>query len=348
MKLVHGGDVYRHQVTLDFSANVNPLGTPKAVVQAMQDSVVHCAQYPDVQCSALTTALAKHLDLPPTQILCGNGAADLIFTLTQTVKPRKACIQAPTFAEYEQALRAVGCEITYHRSSKATQFAVSEDLLCQIDDTLDLLFLCNPNNPTGLLIDRSLLQTIVKRCHEHHVILVLDECFQDFVDQPQSMQSQLQQYPNLVILRAFTKLYAMAGVRLGYLMTANRGLIEAMHATTQPWNVSSVAQAGGVSALQQTAYVAQSKTLIKTERTFLSTQLQQLGYTVYPSCANYLFFETEPTLFADCLQAGVLIRDCGNYHGLQAGFYRVAVRTRQENQTLLNTLARIQAERKSP
>lgn len=335
-KHTHGGDVYRHTNVIDFSANCNPLGTPKAVEEAIARSASMVWHYPDVQCQRLREALAVYEEIEEEKIICGNGAADIIFSLVLAKKPKKALLPAPTFAEYEQALRCIGCEVEYFILKEEQGFQIGEGLLDCITKELDILFLCNPNNPTGLLLSREFVVRIMEECIHHQVFLVLDECFIDFVEKPKdyTMKEYITENRLLFILKAFTKRYAMAGVRLGYGLCADFKLLEEMNACSQPWNVSIPAQEAGIAALKEEEYVNRAMELVKTERAYLKREMEEAGFLVYPSAANYLFFQGPVNLAEDCLKQGILIRDCSNYLGLQKGYYRVAVRTHEENEKL--------------
>ncbi len=336
----HGGDVYTYKNVIDFSANINPLGIPESVVAAATKGAKLAAQYPDVQCRELKAALSEHENMPPEQIICGNGAADLIFSLVLAVKPQKALILAPTFYEYEQALQAVNCQIKYHNLLEADNFNLTEAYLAELDDSIDIIFICNPNNPTGLLVEPELLEKILHKTKEHNILFVLDECFNDFLDQPDSytLKSQIKSADNLFILKAFTKLYAMAGLRLGYGFSANRELLQSMQEVTQPWSVSTPAQYGGIAALKELEYVARTKKIIQEERKFLSNGLKELGLKPLPGQANYLFFSGPEGLAIKTREYGYMIRDCSNYYGLTKGYYRIAVRLHEENKGLLEAL----------
>jgi len=338
---IHGGDIYRHQNVIDFSSNCNPLGTPPSVSEAIVKSAESIKHYPDVQCQELRCAIEAYEGIPSAQIICGNGAAELLFTLVLARKPKRALLPIPTFAEYEKALKSVSCMITYFKIEEKNDFIIGNEILNQINDELDILFLCNPNNPTGLLCPDDLLMEILKACHKHQVLFVLDECFIDFLDCPKAhtMKLFLNDFPQLFILKAFTKRYAMAGLRLGYGLSANVSLLDKMHQVTQPWNVSVPVQMAGVAALCEVQYVEAAKRLIRQERPYMMQVLKQLGLYVYDSQANYVFFGGPKDLFKWCLEERILIRDCSNYHGLSKGFFRVAVRTHQENELLLKAFS---------
>ena len=348
MELVHGGDWagYRARFghdALDFSANVSPLGLPQGVADAIAAALPTADRYPDPLCRELRTALSRAEQLPEPWILCGNGAADLIYRLVWTLKPRRALLPAPTFAEYAAALESVGCEVKRKILHEADDFAVTEAFVQAVNQSIDLVFLCQPNNPTGQITPPELMQRLVRRCADCGAVLVVDECFLDFLQQRDALTAKplLQAAPNLVILKAFTKLYAMAGVRLGYALCANTALLAKMQAAGQPWGVSSLAQAAGAAALRETAYADAVRALIADQRPRLAAGLRALGLQVIEGSANYLLFRAPETLGAALQQRGVCLRSCGNYPGLSAGWYRTAVRTAPENEQLLQTMREV-------
>ncbi len=351
MTLTHGGDVQGYldeygAPPLDFSANLNPLGLPDGVREAVCRAASDAAQYPDPLCRALRRSLAQAEGVDPEEILCGNGAADLIFRIALALKPQKALVLAPTFAEYETALRLVGCEVETFSLHESDAFAVGPALLEQIDGT-DIVFLCNPNNPTGRLCEPSLLRELLETCTACGARLVVDECFNDFLDDPNAhtLKPLLRDYPNLLLLKAFTKIYAMAGLRLGYCLCADQSLLSSLRQAAQPWAVSTVAQAAGIAALRETDYVDAVRALVRVERAHLSDGLRALGCKVYPACANYVFFRSDDARLCEKLRArGVLLRSCANYRGLGPGYYRAAVRLHDENRRFLEAVRAALAE----
>ena len=348
MELVHGGDWagYRARFghdALDFSANVSPLGLPQGVADAIVAALPTADRYPDPLCRELRTALSRAEQLPEPWILCGNGAADLIYRLVWALKPRRALLPTPTFAEYAAALESVDCEVKRKTLHEADDFAVTEAFVQAVNQSIDLVFLCQPNNPTGQITPPELVQRLVRRCADCGAVLVVDECFLDFLQQRDALTAKplLQTAPNLVILKAFTKLYAMAGVRLGYALCSNTALLAKMQAAGQPWGVSSLAQAAGAAALRETAYADAVRALIADQRPRLAAGLRALGLQVIEGSANYLLFRAPETLGAALQQRGVCLRSCGNYPGLSAGWYRTAVRTAPENEQLLQTMREV-------
>lgn len=345
----HGGDIYSEKTTstgkpfIDFSANINPFGLPEGVRSAIISSLDRCINYPDAFCRELKSATAEFLGVNPDYLFFGNGAADVLFRLTMAVKPRTAMVLAPTFADYEKALRSVGCEISYYELSQQ-DFLIDEAILDRLQPGLDMVVICNPNNPTGLVCKQELLKAILDRCLKNGTVLLIDECFMDFVpsEQAYSFRQYLKEYPNLVILKAFTKTFAMPGVRLGYCMTGNEKLLVGLHEMGQDWNVSIMAQEAGIAAVKELEYLEKSFAYIRKERSFLSENLQKLpGMKVYPSLANYIFLKLqhEPDNFVSALkEKGFLIRSCANYHNLEQGYYRVAVKSHEDNVALLKAL----------
>lgn len=342
-KMIHGGDIYRYPDMIDFSSNCNPFGPPQRVQDAICRAAGQIGHYPDVQCSLLRDALSAKLHVPGAWIFFGNGAAEVIFAAVTALKPKKALLPAPTFAEYAQALETVGCEIQYEQTAEADGFALPMDFAEQITEDIDMVFLCNPNNPTGNLLSREETERVIRRAGALDCTVVLDECFLDFVENPDefSMLGELAAYPHVILLKAFTKLYAMAGVRLGYGISSNPAIIEKLERSVQTWNVSSLAQAAGLAALAEDAYVRESLTTMRAERAYLLQALEKLGCRTYASQANYIFFRGETTLGEKLRAAGFLVRDCSNYAGLGKGYYRVAVRLHEDNVKLVQALAHI-------
>ena len=335
----HGGDVYGMEVRLDFSSNVNPLGPPPSVISAMQRACAQVRQYPDPYCRALTRAIAAHEGVPERSILCGAGAAELIYAYCDALRPKKIAELAPTFSEYSAAAAHFGASVARF-SLHAPDFTPDETLFSFLEsEKPDALFLCTPNNPTGVTLPRGLLEAALRICRAQGTRVLLDECFLDFTDAA-SAKDLLEAYPNLLILKAFTKNYALAGVRAGYCLTADRQMLEKMSACSQPWNVSVPAQAAALAALREPDWPAKARPLIEAQRAVLTADLTALGLTVCPSQANYLLFRGPAGLDTALLRQKIAIRSCANYPGLGEGWYRTAVRLPEENEALLDALRR--------
>lgn len=345
----HGGNTDPEQIRYDFSANINPLGMPTAVRQAVIQSADDCIRYPDPQCLALGKALAGEHGVSPQQIVCGNGAADLIYRLAAALRPKKALLSAPTFSEYEKALAENGCGIRFIELKEAEDFRYPDTLPDAVTNDIDLVMLCSPNNPTGTTIAPALLEKLVLRCIKLGIALAVDECFLPFVngEMEKSMVPYLKKYPGngLYVLRAFTKLYAMPGLRLGYLICGSAEQAQAVRNRGQSWSVSVPAQAAGLAALKEAGYAAGTAEYVERQRAYLSGELDRLGLKVYPAEANFLLFRHMQApewrakgmlSFADRMQRhGIAVRRCENFRGLGPDYYRIAVRTEEENREFI-------------
>ena len=261
------------------------------------------------------------------------------------VRPRRALLPAPTFAEYAAALDTVGCTVDRFLLDEANDFAVTEDFVQAVTEDTDMVFLCQPNNPTGQVTPPTLVERLVSRCADCGAVLVVDECFLDFLPDRDALTAErfLNEAPKLVILKAFTKLYAMAGVRLGYALCSDTALLAGMQAAGQPWAVSGLAQAAGLAALQESAYAEAVRALIEAERPRLAAGLRALGLYVIEGRANYLLFRAPADFGEKLRQHGAVVRSCGNYPGLDDGWYRTAVRTAEENTKLLAIMKEVLA-----
>lgn len=336
----HGGDIYTYQDMLDFSVNVNPLGTPERVITAAKRGVESAAVYPDSRCGRLREKLAGKQNLPEESYIFGNGAADIIYTLVLAEKPKRALIPVPAFSEYEQALECAGCEIKYYYTKENNCFCIDGDFLKELKKDVDIVFLCSPVNPSGHRLDKQLMKQAADICEENGIRLVVDECFVEFLQETEkySMIDNVKKYRQLFILRAFTKIYAMAGLRLGYGISSDCGLLERMERASQPWSVSVPAQEAGIAALDEDMYVENARNLIVKERDYLERELKKMGIKFVSSDVNFILLYTRINLFDKMRNHGILIRNCENYRGLGRGWYRVAVRTHEENFCLINAL----------
>ncbi len=349
-RFAHGGDVYAfqkryHRAPIDFSANINPLGMPEEAIMAYREAEQNLTRYPEPSCGTLIKELAAFEGISESYLLCGNGAADLIYRLVFAARPQRALLPAPTFSEYERALQAVGAQIDLHMLREGDGFALTEEILLAIAGH-DLLVLCNPNNPTGTVAPQKLMTKILEECNKQGCLLFVDECFMDFTDRRGTLtdcfRSAMPQTPNLIILKAFTKTFAMPGLRLGYCMTCNRELLHKMVLCGPCWNVSVPAMACGQAALQDKGFLRRTRSCLKVERQRLIDNITRLDGVVYGSEANYIFFRyPDKTLHQKLCDRGFLIRGCGNYRGLEAGYYRIAVRTEEENEALLAAMRQI-------
>lgn len=332
----HGGDVYSYPNFIDFSANINFLGVPPAVMEAAKQALSGIIYYPQPKSERLCKAVGVMEQVKPEWVICGNGAADVIFSLVLAEKPKRALLPAPTFQEYEQALLSVDCQV------KAVLFS-EEDFLNQITEETDMVFFCNPNNPTAILYSREYLVKLLEKCRETDTRLVVDECFLDFVFEAEdiTLKPFLAEYPQLFLLKAFTKMFAIPGIRLGYGLSSDTKLLESIRKVTQPWNVSVIAQEAGIAAAKETGFMEESRRRIAEEKQYLRKELKKFPLEIHGDAANFIFFHGEKGLDKKLKQDSILIRNCSNFRGLEEGWYRIAVRSHMENEKLIRSLNNI-------
>ncbi len=343
---IHGGDIYRNKVTIDFSVNVNPLGVPDAVQKALHEAVAACSRYPDPEAEELRGAVAAMLHVPKEALVFGNGASELFVAILHHIRPKKILLPVPSFYGYQYAAQAAGAEIMFHEMPEERGFCAGEDLLEALTADVGLLFLANPNNPSGRLLDPKFLSRVLLHCEEKGIYVVLDECFIEFCEGARSMLAAAGQLEHLIIVRAFTKIFAIPGVRLGYLVCENSAVRRGIQEQLPEWNLSCFAQAAGIACAAQTGFLAQTRDYVRAERAFLEQGLMELGYRLFPSEANFILFYREGPLYAALQGQGLLIRDCSNFQGLAPGFYRIAVKSRRENEILLRAIGAWEACRR--
>ena len=346
--MLHGGEARSGaEIEYDFSVNINPLGIPEGVTRRLKESLSRLMQYPDRECSELRAALAIYTGVPAEQILCGNGASELIEASVRALGARSILLTAPSFSGYRHAAEACGTEIRYHELKREEDFALTQRYLEDLAEGPDMAILCSPGNPVGNRIDPDLLMRIAQICGQQGTWLLVDECFIGFTqDEEKTTMRRLLAVPEfsgrLLVLDAFTKRFAMPGVRLGYLMASDPEVLDEIRARQPEWSVSVPAQIAGVAALRASEeYLERSRRLVESERARLAGALSELGFTVYPGTANYIFFSAQEEIFEPLLAEGILIRRCGNYVGLKESDYRVAVLKPEANDRLLEVLCKI-------
>lgn len=326
----HGGDIYTHAGVVDFSANLNPLGMPQDARDALRKHIDCFEAYPDQHCSELKQAISRAHGIQESQIVCTAGATDLIDRVVRAVAPCTALLAAPCYLGYEQALVQHGAQVRNHFLHEDEDFTLTRDFLQSIDEEISLVIIANPNNPSGLFVDSDVLQAVIERSADVGARVLLDESFIEF-SSASSMMSRIQKYPHLLVARSFTKIYAMAGLRLGFGVCADSGFVRLLHEQGQPWAVSTPAQLAGCASLGQQGFIEESRAYVCQAREELESMLCNLGLRCIKSDANYIMFKCEQALYEPLLERGFLIRRCKNYTGLDGTWYRIAVRTNEEN-----------------
>ncbi len=350
----HGGNIFDKRIEHDFSVSLSPLGMPKGVEQAIRDSIEAFSSYPDTNQVRLRKALGKALNVKWNEICCGNGAADLIYRIPRAIKHfakrRNGLIVAPAFAEYGRSLEESGFQARYHILDESSDYVPTDSLIKRIEDeNYDVVFISNPANPTGRALLNEYMNELALVCESNDTFLVVDECFIELTDSPQNytLINEIERLPHSVLLRSFTKTFAMAGLRLGYCICGDTDVAAAIMDSGQPWSISAPSEAAGLAALKEKEYVRNAVMLISAERARLTEALRAMGLRVTSSDANYIMFNTKGSAFDGMdirellIERGILIRDCSNFIGLEKGYYRIAVKGPEENKKLIDELKRI-------
>jgi threonine-phosphate decarboxylase len=341
--VVHGGifsNGLEHDLgLLDFSSNVNPLGFPSQVRDVFKN-FSHISVYPDPNSNELKTHLQKYTEIPKDQIVIGNGATEIIYNYCNAfLRKQKVLISIPTFGEYESAAKLNGAKLYFFKTMNLNQrFSEFQDMFSK----KNCIFLCNPNNPTGVIIKKDNMLKILQSAYDKSILVFLDECFIELVPAGnESIVSYLKEFDNLFILRSLTKSFGLAGLRIGYGL-GNKKMIEILQKIKIPWNVSGIAQKSSIKALSDKSHLPKTLNLIRKESKFLINSISKIeGFTCYNSDTNFILIKSKiksNQIQKKLLERNILIRDCKSFRGLGNNFIRIAVRTHKENLKLIEVL----------
>lgn len=327
---------------IDFSVNINPFGMPASIQKDWPALLEKISDYPDPHTSLLKKRLAEKEAIAIENILIGNGAAEIIFLLASFFREKDILIVDPTFSEYRTACTAYKCRVHSLAVSEESGWSVSLEEIAPHLEGKAAVFICNPNNPTGVRIKKDTLLSIVKAANEKNVTCIIDEAFYDFSEDPYTLVPYINTYPNLVVLRSFTKMFAIAGVRLGWL-AAHSSLVSKLNKLKPHWSVNAIAEQIGLLCLNEDAFVKNMAKQIARERKQMREELQQLDFTVSNSETNYYILTDNQTknvrsLLQFLMEAGIVARHTENFIGLDGKYLRFAVKTNKENEQLLAVL----------
>jgi threonine-phosphate decarboxylase len=356
MNATHGGDIYAAaRITArslgritDFSASINPLGPSPRAVRAVVSALPQTAHYPDPACFILREALAKKHALSLDHFAIGNGSTEFIHLLPFAFRWDTVLVVGPTFSEYARAVQVRGGRILYLNAHRGDGYRPpiqrAIDIIKGSRRRIDAVILCNPNSPTGQSVERDAACALVETMERHQGWALIDETFIEYCE-PRSIMSMLDRYSHLLVLRSFTKFFALPGLRVGYVAGAPK-MIERIRSAQAPWSVNTLAQVAALASLQDKGYIARSLRMMTQERPRLIDTLRSIpGMTVYPSEANFLLGEVPlphpaSKLTESLRQHGLLIRDCSSVRGLTKQTIRIAVRTAPENRRLVTMVGR--------
>ncbi len=333
----HGGAA---DAPLDFSVSINPFGPPPAVLDAYHRAAAAIARYPEPYATRLCAAIAAHLGLAPGNILAGNGSTQLIYLAARVLRPSRPFVVIPAFSEMANSLLTLPVAPAPILLRRADGFHFDVDAIAAaIAAGADALFLGRPNNPTGTMLDLRQMSAIARRCAEQRCWCVVDEAFIDFADDPASAAALVLEYDRLIVLRSMTKLYAIPGLRLGYL-AATESVVAGLRRALEPWSVSGPAAAAGLACLAlPDSWRRELSEELRRERARLQEGLGAVpGFEVFASSANFLMFAAPPGsgAFPNHLrQHGIAVRDLASMPGAGPGLYRAGVRSRADNERLI-------------
>jgi threonine-phosphate decarboxylase len=332
---------------LDFSASINPLGYPEKIRNIVCENFDDIVHYPDIDCAGLRKCISRKIGRSDDEIIVGNGSTELFYLIPRALRPKKGIVFQPTFSEFAEALKNSHTEVFHTVLKEKAGFCFEYDKDHFQDKKTEMVFLCNPNNPTGQLVEKAVILTMVRQHPD--VTFVVDEAFMDFVDEPErhSVIHDAGAIRNLIVVRSLTKFYGFPGLRAGYLV-AHADLAKKFMEYKEPWSVNTFAQYAAMVALEDEEFISRSRKFMFEERLFLFNELSNIrGLLPYEPTANYIFIKidvnnmTSLLLREHLLDDGIAIRDCSNFIGLNDKYFRVAVRTRDENMRLIAALKNI-------
>ena len=356
IKRDHGGNISEisrrygidEDKIIDFSANINPLGYPPGLKETIIKEFDSVLNYPDIDSVELVSRLSQYHDIGGDHFIVGNGSTEFMYSISLTFKPQKALIVTPAFSEYEKGLKMAGAKVSYFQANEKEAFSINIARLCKrLRDGFDIVYFCNPANPTGVLTSKDELCRVIACAAKTGALAVIDEAFIDFVEE-ESVKKEILRFPNLIVLRSMTKFFGIPGLRIGYVITAPSCAAK-MRENKIPWTVNVLAQKAALKALMDRDYIRETRQYVSTEREFLRNALNEItGLNALKSTANFLLVSIDSraginsTELKDRLaREGILIRDCSTFQGMGDRYFRIAVKKHKQNIILIEKLEEV-------
>ena len=383
----HGGNIYKIfrekniKKILDYSSNINPYGIPESLKKRITENLEVLERYPDPDYVELREKLANLNNVNLSDIILGNGATEIIFLFMKVINPKKILIVSPTFGEYERAVKAteipgdtvsLSCsngdnknvenkkiEIEYFELKESDDFKLNiGNLKNELENKYDLLIICNPNNPTGKFLKLAQTEEILKECNKYDTKLFIDEAFIEFLadGMKESIINTEENKKNLFVTRAFTKFFAIPGLRLGYGMYFGKELEKKISEKKEPWSVNNIAEMAGLTVLDDMEYIEKTLKWIAAEKKYMYEKLNEIsGIKVYETEVNFITGKIDEKLFSEglnvkilrekMLEQGILIRDASNFKFLDERFFRLAIKDRASNERVIEVMKEIFREK---
>ncbi len=365
---LHGGNIYKLfrekniKNILDYSSNINPYGVPEKLRKIITGNMDILERYPDPDYIELRSKIAKNNKVDIKNVILGNGATEIIFLLMKVLAPKKVLVVSPTFTEYERAINAARdekkekVEINHFPLQEEDGFILNINLLIgQLDRNYDLLIMCNPNNPTGKFVLKEDMEKILEKCNRTETKFFIDEAFIDFIENgsEQSIVNTLKNKTNLFVVRAFTKYFAIPGLRLGYGLCFDENLSYEVYKKKEPWSVNNIADLAGMTVLDDAEYIEKTDKWIREEKKYMYEKLEKIKeIKPYKTEVNFILVKIDRQIInekglnvhklkEEMLRKGILIRDASNFRYLDESYFRLAIKDRVNNDRVLNTLKEI-------
>lgn len=335
---------------IPYASNVNPLGISSLAKEALLKNIDAITSYPDRNYTALCSSIAKYCCAEPWQLVLGNGTSELIRLAIETIAPKKTMVIEPAYSEYGNAARLAGSDVEVYMLKNLDDFELDVDMFVKtLNESMDMLVICNPNNPTGKAVTRSQMDTILQYCQQYNICVMVDETYVEFVRDIDliSSVSLTKKYDNLIVLRGVSKFFAAPGLRLGYAVSSNRNFLDATAGSRIPWNINSYASVARV-MFEDEHYINLTRSLIQTERNLIFSALSsRKTIKVFKPEANFILIkllkeeQTAADVFDYCIKRGLMIRDCTDYDGLGDKYIRFCFLKPEQNDNVVNTILEI-------
>lgn len=328
---------------IDFSTNINPLKIPKLLKKELKKGIKNLEKYPDNSFSKEKEALALLYNLKDECVLTGNGATEIIFLIIRALKPKNVLIPAPCFSEYQKACEVYDANVTHYEISEKNNFKLDVDhLILNITKETDMVFVCNPNNPTSQIVEKKDMLKLASFCKKNNTILVIDQAFSDFSQVDISLSDEILNYDNLIIIKALTKILAIPGLRVGYCLS-NEKIINKMQQFKEPWTLNSLASIAIKTFPRLNKYLEKTKKWFSKEKDYLYNNLNKMpNIKVYPPNCNFILIKLlkydANYVFEKMLDYNILIRNCSNFMYLNESYIRIAIKDRKSNKKLIFAL----------
>ncbi len=353
--LNHGGDLdvieqkynIPKEKIIDFSGNINPLGISNKIENVIKNNINVITTYPDKNYNNLKKSIANYCDCNENNIIVGNGATEIISLFIKNLAPKNAIIISPSYSEYERELKNNNCNITFFDLKEEEDFLLNiNNLLNIIDNTIDLIVLCNPNNPTGTAINNEQIKIILEKCK----FLMIDETYAEFSSKSENIfaTNLVNNYDNLFVIRGTSKFFGVPGIRLGYGICSNNNILNKINKYKDPWSVNSIANLIGITMFSDIEYIDKTRNLILNEKNYIYKELSKIeNLKVYKTNSNFILCKilnnkiTSTELFEFLIKYNILIRDAKDFTFLDNTFFRFCILSENNNKLLIEKLKEV-------